>query len=391
MRTLTTPMPEVQAGTHCLFASLRSIYEALGESVTETELYFRCGGMLVEHSSAQPYRIGRSGEAMMEELAKHAGRPLTYTFKPDELQEGRLLPALEQALLRGEPVLLFVHSGCLDRCHEVYRENPSRPHVICLNGLDRTAGSAYIIDSFLLDMSGQALTYQGPVPLRRLLGGIYGAGFVGKSPYAGRSGAVSPGAGRGRIAAAGDDSARTAAGALGAAARRSADQEEGLRLAASRIREYLESPAHATVPAQAPDEALGYSGEAAYLRFFEALQETAELPDPAFAETCREVYYGLRIGGVMHMLLYLQELVSEHPEAFPETGKEWIRELEEEQLCWRKYLLQLYKIGLKLQKEQWKPLLERGEERMLRLSGMLRTLAAELDTALHRAAKNRQD
>ncbi|MGF7034400.1 hypothetical protein J2T17_005351 [Paenibacillus mucilaginosus] len=387
MKTLTAPMPELQPGTHCLFASVRTICEALGQTVTETELYFRCGGMLVEHSSAQPYRIGRPGEAMMEELAKHGDGPLTYTFEPEELQEARLLPAVEEALVRGEPVLLFVHSGCLDCCHEVYRDHPSRPHVICLYGLDRAADTAYIGDSFLLDMSGQALTYQGPVPLRRLLGGIYGAGFAGRTPSAGRSETVLPGAGR--ETAAGEDSARTAAGALAAAGRRPADRAGSLRLAASRIREYLEAPV--PIPASAPGEALRYSGEAAYLRFFEVLREAAELPDAEFAQTCREVYYSLRIGGVMHMLLYLKGLVCEHPEAFAETGKEWIRDLEEEELNWRKYLLQLYKIGLKLQKEQWKPLLERGGERMLRLSGMLRTLAAELDTASHRAAKNRQD
>lgn len=325
----------IQPGTHCLFGSIRNaLASSYGYSISEAELYFMCDGLNVEYDPAhRPFWVGRSGEVMLQQFALHGPARLRYDFRIDgEERKRELLRDLRQTLVSGHLALLFVNSSCLG-FHKVYLENPGRQHVIILYGLDESNDTAYVGDSFLLDDGGTVLTYNGPTPLQKLLQGVYGAAFM--------------------------DGLHTDA----------SRKESVTGLAAERIRRFISGKAL---------KAGVEHGHSAYMTLFDDLEQSVHADDSSFTERCKEAYYCLRIGGILHQLLYMKQFAEQYPREFAASDKDWPALLEEEETLWKKRLWQLYKLGLQRRKEGWPLFLEQTKELMDRETGLLREYAGHL-------------
>ncbi|UUZ96880.1 BtrH N-terminal domain-containing protein [Paenibacillus sp. P25] len=257
----------VRAGSHCLFASLRRMLaDKYGLIMTEAEIYFRCDAMNVEHHPrSRPLWIGRSGQEMMRHFADTGPAEMDYEFATEEgLANSKLLGRIQPPLASGEPVLLFVHSGSLTY-HPIYRENPSRAHVICGYGWDERSGAIHVIDSFLLDYTGTAHSYQGPASYKELSLGVYGVAWMKEIyPHAVQpeNGAYVSESGKERQAA-------------------------FITLMKRRMMEYLQGSSRNDGTVR---------GLAAYDSLYRSLETVVDWDSAAFTDGCKELYYVLRIG-----------------------------------------------------------------------------------------------
>jgi|GEM_PF-3405625 len=341
---IIVPRMRMEAGAHCLFASLRNLLAAgFGIRLSEADIYFRCDGMNVEYLPlSRPYWIGRSGDAMLRQFAALGPVRTRYHFGvPEPAARPAIAEDIARELAAGRLVLLFAHSGCLEY-HQVYRDNPSRPHVIGIYGIDLAGDAAYVADSFLLDVGGTVHTYQGPTPLSSLLGGLYGLAYL-EGPCA--------------------------AGAWAAEGERSSHEPTPLGYVREGIARFLGGTVGDWGNAQ---------GLAAYRSFFDRLAAVPELDDATFTQTCKELYYCLRIGTVMHHWAYLQQIVRENPAALRSGPAAWLKTLAEEEQEWQKHLLGFYKNGLRAYKANWGAALDRSHRLVDRQAAVLRQFADEL-------------
>ncbi|MCD1257613.1 BtrH N-terminal domain-containing protein [Paenibacillus athensensis] len=338
------PQMRIEAGAHCLFASLRNLLAAgFGIRLSEADIYFRCDGMNVEYLPlSRPYWIGRSGDAMMRQFAALGPVRTRYHFGvPEPAARLAVAEDIARELAAGRLALLFAHSGCLTY-HQVYRDNPSRPHVIGIYGIDLARDTAYVIDSFLLDIGGTVHTYQGPAPLSSLLAGMYGLTYL-EGPHA--------------------------AGEWADADEPSVNEPTPIAYVRDGIGRFLGGSVGEWGNAQ---------GLAAYRSFFERLTTVPELDDATFTQTCKELYYCLRIGTVMHQWAYLQQIVRENTSALRSSADAWLETFAAEEQEWQKHLLGFYKNGLRAYKANWGVALERSHRLVDRQAAVLRQFADDL-------------
>ncbi|WP_159886800.1 BtrH N-terminal domain-containing protein [Paenibacillus puerhi] len=329
--SIIIPRIKVQPGTHCLFASLRNMMQSgFGVNLSEAEIYFRCDGMNVEYMpETRPFWIGCSGDEMLRHFAEDGPVRLRYSFEMNDWHSKQnLVDELVAELASGKLVMLFAQSHSLTY-HFIYRENPSRPHVIFLYGVDTQNDSLFIGDSFLLDYSGAVHMYQGPASLNNLMEGIYGVAFMEEtrvewSNHFSQEGSLSH------------------------------DERAFISLLQERIRTFLDNRSLANGES--------VQGLQAYYAFFDGLEAAAAMNKESFTESCKEVYYCLRIGSIMHQWTYLMQIVQEYPKQFSSGADFWIEKLETEHTQWKKHLLNMYKIGLRGNQESWPSILKHSKQ-----------------------------
>jgi hypothetical protein len=330
---------QIQAGAHCLFASLRGmLVKGYGLHRSEAEIYVLCDAMNVEHHPlSRPLWVGRSGEEMLMHMASRGPVDLAYEFiKANGQGREELLNQIQIQLSNGLIVLLFVHSGSLTY-HPIYLENPSRPHVICGDGWGGEHGTINVIDSFLLDYSGTAHTYHGPASYQELAQGLYGAAFMN--------------------------------GIRTKATDEKFHKMSFLGIVSESFIRFLQGNC---------SQDGSVRGLAAYYSLYNSLEAAESLIEASFTDVCKEVYYCLRIGSIMHQWLYLEQLVNEYPDAFVSGPNYWNEKLQAESILWKKHLLHLYKIGLRAQKQQLLPILTHGRELIGRQAYLVEELLEEL-------------
>ncbi|WP_168122408.1 BtrH N-terminal domain-containing protein [Paenibacillus sp. HB172176] len=287
----------VKTGKHCIFATMQEALCYSGSNLTEAALFFLCGGMNI------PY----------------LGDPRTFWFKRmDQLTEPlvqsqsqfslRNTPQAEKvnfrkdcmdSLSQGYPVLLLVHSQCLSY-HRAYTENKTRGHVVMLYGLDWDRDEAHIADAYLLDNSGRIHTYQGPVPLQELEAGCFSVtSYRPRSEHRQTSEAVLLGA------------------------------------YANHIDQFLE-----------PDRTPSEGGLNANRQVISDLEDWAGMSGKELRQSCQEVYYGLRVGGILHHIDYIQMFADDAGLSLRAGYREAMLLLETVYREWKMYLLLLYKTGV---------------------------------------------
>ncbi|QWU13149.1 Butirosin biosynthesis protein H, N-terminal [Paenibacillus sophorae] len=328
--SIVNPHIHVQPGDHCLFASLRNMLKSgFGIDMPEADIYFCCDGMNVEyHPDERPFWLGLSGDAMLRHFDADGPVRLRYSFDMDHWPGKRqLLDEIAAELAAGRPVMLFAHSGCLTY-HSIYRDNVSRPHVVFVYGMDPSAGVFHIGDSFLLDYSGTVHSYQGSASMNDLLEGLYGISFMAASqPVYSR------------------------------------DDHDWKHVLQKRIASFLDDGRQA--------EGGSVRGLQAYYAFIDRLENAAGMDAEPFANICKEVYYCLRIGSIMHQWTYFMQIVQEYPQQFRHGMEHWTEMLEDEHSKWKKHLLQIYKTGLRGDRARWSSILHQGRLLLDRLRDLL--------------------
>ncbi|EFM12343.1 hypothetical protein PaecuDRAFT_1023 [Paenibacillus curdlanolyticus YK9] len=328
--SIVIPQMTVQPGSHCLFASIRTMLAAgYDVNLSEAEIYFRCDGMNVEyHPTTNPYWLGRSGDEMLRHMNWDGPARMQYSFEAGAWSDqGQFIADIKDELAAGRPVILFALSGFLTY-HAIYRDNPSRPHVVVLYGIDEANDTVELIDSFLLEYSGEAHTYQGSASLSDVMKGLYGVGFLSglKSSF-------------------------------------SSEEHDFMSVLHERINRFL--------TAQSSPDGSSRHGLQAYYGFVEGLEKAAELDADSFTNVCKEAYYCLRIGSVMHQWSYFMELVQEFPDAFRLGPDAWLKRFEAEHLDWKKHLLNIYKFGLRSNRSGWPALLNQTRQLLDRQQSLL--------------------
>ncbi|MEI7024439.1 BtrH N-terminal domain-containing protein [Paenibacillus sp. y28] len=307
MNHLVSPDFIARTGYHCLFSGLLHMLKREYPDIAadEADVYLQSDGLNVEFHGDMRTMWLASQEQIARRFADCYGFSADYRF--DLLNRGEeALPALRETLADNRLVLLFMRTKQL-RYHDIFQDGEERNHIILLYGLDEEAGTAYVADTSFYDVSGQLLSYQGPLPLHNVTAGLWG--FARFKPQPGMAPKPEP---------------------------------ERFAAACSRIRDFVSGTAL---------DGERYQGMLAYKTYTDAFTGLAELDKEQFSATCKHVYYCLRIGGIMHQIDYLERFVTLHAHRLTRSA-DLAASWNEKRELWRKTLYQLYKIALSARPEK---------------------------------------
>ena len=119
-------------------------------------------------------------------------------------------------------------------------------------------------------------------------------------------------------------------------------------------------------------------GLQAYHAFFDWLESAADLDKESFAGICKEAYYSLRIGSIMHQWTYFLDIVQECPASLSHGPDYWTERLEPELIHWRKHLLNMYKAGLRSDLANWPSILNKSRQLLDRQAQVLQHFVDDL-------------
>jgi len=298
-------IPDIKtiAGNHCLFSSMYNAFQKSPLNLSEAEIFFLCNGMDISYKKNSNFKWNILDEEMLKNIAIHTGSEVFYTF---EISDDVLERAYE-AIRDGNIVILYMNTQNLDYS-EIYKKNANREHVIICYGYDIENGNLYICDSYLLDYSGQILTYSGESSLYEIKKGIWGVvWFTHKqTSYM--------------------------------------DRNQIIDIAKFNIAKYI---------SDTEVDSKGYfRGISALKAYFEDFEKLINLDDNMFMCMVSEIYYRLRIGNIMHILYYLKVFVQENGQYFKGDSDILINDFESTYNEWRKLLLDIYKSGITLKRNK---------------------------------------
>ncbi|WP_341281910.1 hypothetical protein [Paenibacillus sp. FSL H8-0537] len=298
----------IRAGLHCLFSGLYHILEqerpeAAAES-DEADIYFETNGLNLEYYGDLNRVWLASQEDIVERFAGTYGLQLHASFEV-ELDPGAALLRLREAVLQGRMPLVFIRTTSLDY-HEVFRDGEERNHLVLLLGWDDGDDSVLIGDSSFLDQAGHVTTYKGVLTVDALRRGLWGYAWF------------------------------------------KADAEQKPSTGIGRFNTVLQNIRTFNQGLELPDQR--YQGSLAYRMYVRDYNKLLALDAPAFSAVCRNVYYCFRVGGMLHQLEYLAVYIGRYKGRWPQEGQELLNHVEGLREQWRKALMQLYKVGLSVQR-----------------------------------------
>ncbi|ANY70213.1 hypothetical protein BBD42_29680 [Paenibacillus sp. BIHB 4019] len=300
----------IRAGLHCLFSGLYHILErerpeAAAES-DEADIYFETNGLNLEYYGD----LNRVWLASQQDIVERFAQ--TYGLKPHasfevELNPGAALLRLREAVLQGRMPLLFIRTTSLDY-HEVFRDGEERNHLVLLLGWDDGSDSVLIGDSSFLDQAGHVTTYEGVLTVDALQKGLWGYAWF------------------------------------------ETDKERKPSSGSERFNAVLQNIRSFNQGLELPGQR--YQGSLAYRIYVRDYAKLPALDAPAFSAVCRNVYYCFRVGGMLHQLEYLSAYIGRYEGRWPQEGQELLYRVEGLREKWRKALMQLYKVGLSVQRDK---------------------------------------
>lgn len=332
----TSLMPKtsftIHPGLHCLFSGMYHILELerpeAAAASDEAEIYFETNGLNLEYHGDLNRVWLASQQDIAQRLADTYGLKLQASFAV-ERDPDPALQLLRQAVLQGRLPLLFVRTTALDY-HEVFRDGKERNHIVLLLGWDDSSGTVRIGDTSFLNHGGHVMTYEGQLTIEALRLGLWGYAWfeacADRQVYADR---------------------------------------ERRRAALRNIEAYVQG-------LELPGER--YQGRLAYRMYVRALDQLPALEDTAFSAVCRNVYYCYRVGGMLHQLDYLTIFLERNRWSLTQDNQELVSQLDGLKAQWRKTLMQLYKIGLTVQREKVGPLQARFDQLLDEHEHLLRQL-----------------
>lgn len=288
---------QVTTGKHCIFATMQQALGHSGSNLSEAALFFLCGGMNIPYlGNPKTFWFNRMGQLTDPFVQIQSQFTFSNTSQDNPVH---LVNDCTESLEQGYPVLLLVRSQCLNY-HRAYIENETRGHVVLLYGLDAESNVAHITDSYLLDNSGRIHTYQGTVALDKLE-----AGCISVTSYRPLS------------------------------ENRQTPKEIVLSAYVDHLATYVD-----------PDKAPDTGGLNAVRHVISHLAELVDMSGKELQRSCQEVYYGMRVGGILHHIEYIQTYAEEAGLVLRNGYREAISLLETLYKEWKTYLLLLYKSGV---------------------------------------------
>jgi hypothetical protein len=331
-------------GKHCVYSSLRTSLRRYGVNMAESELFMLCGSMCAEYSGDLQRFGPEKYPEQLQELAASGGPVIRVEpWIAGVSDETDLL----RVLTSGYGTMLHTSSTALTY-HDVYVKNYPRGHVIELCGLDLGERTAQVNDSFLLDSSGQAMTYVGSARLDDLMQGIIEYAWLVEQPV------------------------RLSPGELHAAC-------------AYHIRQYVTGHEAAWRGVPSPDESANQTGKAAtgkqvkrgdagYRAFVDDFRLLADMEDQDFRTYCHEIYYNLRLGSALHLTDYTADYCLLHQATLGSQAQHVIELAQSLYADWHKLNLYIYKTGLQLRKQRIPEIRERALSLIERQRYMLENL-----------------
>lgn len=324
----------VKTGKHCIFATMQEALRHSGSNLTEAALFFLCSGMNIPYVGDPKTFWFKRMEQLTMPLARIQSQ---FSFSNTSQEEPvSLVSECLDSLSQGYPVLVLVRSQCLSY-HRAYTENETRGHVVLLYGLNFERNEAYVADAYLLDNSGRIHTYQGPVALDQLAGGC-----ISITSYRPLS-----------------DNRQTSTAIV-------------LHAYVEHLATYLDCD-------KAPDT----GGLNAVRHVISDIAEWASMSGKELQRSCQELYYGLRVGGILHHIEYIQMYAEEAGLVLRAGYREAMSLIEIVYKEWKMYLLLLYKTGVQGRSARMKELSANGlrllENYAEALDGYLRWLRIQVE------------
>lgn len=290
---------ELKPGINCLYASLANMAQVEAWPLSECDLYFIADGVNVAYKpEMRPFYIGSEAEQLLTGLQQY----LPIRYKPTD-GNSSWIDEMEQLLKQERMLLLYVDSRALTY-HSIYQENMGREHFIVAYGADREKDALYVGDSFLLDYSGEALTYSGEASLTDIVQGVYGYAWI----------------------------------------------EEGVSLPWTKqalMRQALATLDQFVQSSEVYGASPVHKGLAAYRRWFADMVRLEQVDRNSFTETLKNIYYQFRIGSMIHHLDYCAMFVREYAHWLPEdAARNLSRWLTDARADWKKHGLMLYKTAI---------------------------------------------
>ncbi|WP_248925708.1 BtrH N-terminal domain-containing protein [Paenibacillus hamazuiensis] len=306
---------QIEPGVHCLFSGLRHVLvhqlPEAAETADEADIYFQTGGLNVEYERGA-FRIWlASREQILRRFAELYGMQPHISLHVESGADA--IEPLRDTLAAGRLAVLFLRTSVIEY-HEAFRDASARQHIVLLHGLDEVRQAAFIADTAFYDNAGSVQTFSGAIPLPLLREGLTGCASFEAAP--GREPLPEP----------------------------------------RRVQEALARMDAFVRGRELPGGR--WQGMSAYRALMDNLANLSDLEDRIFTDMCKHAYYGLRIGGVVHQLEYFSRFLARHRHRF-ERMDELAAALEELRKDWRPALMQLYKIGLSVQRQKLASLQER--------------------------------
>lgn len=320
-------------GQHCFYASLHALLLRQGVYTDEADLYFLCNGLSISYKGNFDHFGLRPMSDLLAQWSANTQVEVKHVtlMQNKELQDGEsdkrndflILQDWSIALANGKSILLHLQSDHLD-FHPVYQSNPGKGHVIQLYGLDMRQDVAYVSDHFLLEESGNVLSYSGKTNLALLLEGIEEYAYLNGDPA----------------------------------------EEISMRQVIQACDRHLEQ--------------FLQESWSAYAVLFCDLDRLLLMNDEEFRQSCDTLYYQLRIESLMHLLQYTEQFIGRYQGLMSnEHGAYQLREdIYELRQLWKRHLLQLYKIGLRTNRDKLPDYIQHS----LRLLADLKALLERMKT-----------
>ncbi|SFL80443.1 hypothetical protein SAMN03159341_11023 [Paenibacillus sp. 1_12] len=323
----------VQSGHHCLFSGLRHLLvrerPEFDKEVVEADIYFQSDGLNLEYNGNLCKMWLASQETIMRQFAACYGLHAQYTF---ELGPA-VLDTFREIVRGNRAILIFMRSPYLDY-HAVFRDGAEHNHILLLYGIDVIHQIAQVADTSFLDGSGQTLSYKGPLSLSHILAGVWGYAWFEVDP----SHNPTPNA------------------------------DARFHRAVENIKRFCRG--HILPEGR-------FQGLDAYRAYVADWSRLINMDPAEFTDSCKHMYYCLRVGGIMHQLDYFEMFIGKHRERVRDSDG-MLQQLRVSQNEWKKSLYQLYKIGLSVQPHKLQPL-------QARYSTMLQTHEEWLEDFVVRA------
>ncbi len=304
----------IQSGHHCLFSGLRHLLirerPELDMEVAEADIYFQSDGMNLAYNGNLSTMWLASQETILQQFAACYGLCVQFTFEVG----AAVLDIFREILQENRVILIFMRSPYLDY-HAVFRDGEERNHILLLFGIDEINQVVQVADTSFLDGSGQTLSYTGPLSLSQLLAGVWGYTWFEVNPFQ----------------------------------KPALNADERYHRAIASIKRF--NRRH-----HLPEGC--YQGLEAYRAYVADWSRLIDMKPAEFTDTCKNMYYCLRIGGIMHQLDYFEQFIGKHRDRVGDS-EGMLLQLHNNRNEWKKSLYQLYKIGLSIQPHKLQPLQER--------------------------------
>jgi hypothetical protein len=253
-------------GNFCIFSIMEFIMEHYKFNVSNIDLFFLCNGMNFIYKSDLNFIGYDSFENLLLNLVESNFFKLTAVFKNNS--NDYFFEESFKEICRDNLVLLLVGTKGLTY-HRVFIENETnRGHSIILYGFDTKEDIAYIGDSYIKDVNGQLLSFQGCTPLHEVKEVTFGlAWFDMKTSI-------------------------------------KVTKNDVLLITIKNMEKFLAGKTDGNT----------YYGNTAIMKFVSDFDKLHGIADDLFAGTCMNIYYNIKIRSINVLLEYMIELIEKNIE-----------------------------------------------------------------------------